>query len=61
MNKNFAYLIGVFLGDGTICSDERTFCLQAIDKDFVVIGKSYEINNGLTCKFLAYDITGVWS
>jgi len=33
----------------------------AIDKDFVVIGKSYEINNGLTCKFLAYDITGVWS
>ena len=33
----------------------------AIDKDFVVIGKSYEINNGLTCKFLAYDITGVWT
>ena len=34
MNKNLAYIIGVFLGDGTICSDKRTFCLQTIDKDF---------------------------
>jgi len=34
MNKNLAYIIGVFLGDGTICSDKRTFNLQVIDKDF---------------------------
>lgn len=34
MNKNLAYIIGVFLGDGTICSDKRTFCLQTIDRDF---------------------------
>lgn len=34
MNKNLAYLIGVFLGDGSICSNKRTFNLQVIDKDF---------------------------
>jgi len=34
MNKNLAYIIGVFLGDGTICYDKRTFGLQVIDKDF---------------------------
>lgn len=37
MNKNLAYIVGVFLGDGTICSDNRTFNLQSIDKDFVMI------------------------
>lgn len=35
MTKQLAYIIGVFLGDGTICSNGRTFNLQAIDKDFV--------------------------
>lgn len=35
MTKNQAYLIGVYLGDGSIASDQRTFTLQAIDKDFV--------------------------
>ena len=35
MNKNLAYVLGVFLGDGSICSDKRTFMLQAIDLDFV--------------------------
>ncbi len=35
MNKNLAYILGVFLGDGSICSDKRTFMLQAIDHDFV--------------------------
>jgi hypothetical protein len=34
MNKNLAYLIGVFLGDGYIAHD-RSFGLQTIDKDFV--------------------------
>ncbi len=33
MNKNLAYLIGVFLGDGSI--KNRSFILQAIDKDFI--------------------------
>jgi len=35
MNKSLAYIIGSFLGDGSIASDKRTFTLQAIDKDFV--------------------------
>jgi hypothetical protein len=35
MNKKLAYILGVFLGDGSICSDKRTFALQAIDLDFV--------------------------
>lgn len=35
MTKRYAYLLGVFLGDGSIGSDGRTFCLQAIDKDFI--------------------------
>ena len=34
MTKNLAYLVGVFLGDGSICNDKRTFNLQVIDKDF---------------------------
>ena len=29
-----AYVIGVFLGDGSVGTDKRTFCLQSIDKDF---------------------------
>jgi DNA-binding transcriptional regulator WhiA len=36
MNKNLAYLIGVFLGDGSISNGTggKTFSLQVIDKDF---------------------------
>ena len=34
MKKQIAYIIGVFLGDGSISSDNRTFCLQTIDEDF---------------------------
>lgn len=34
-NKDQAYVIGVFLGDGSIDKSTRTFCLQAIDEDFV--------------------------
>lgn len=30
-----AYIIGVYLGDGSIGTNKRTFCLQTIDKDFV--------------------------
>jgi len=33
MTKEFAYLLGVFLGDGSIAQN-RTFELQTIDKDF---------------------------
>lgn len=32
-----AYIIGVYLGDGSIGTDKRTFCLQSIDKDFCEI------------------------
>jgi hypothetical protein len=35
MTKWYAYLLGVYLGDGSIQTDGRTFCLQAIDRDFV--------------------------
>jgi hypothetical protein len=34
MEKNLAYVIGVFLGDGSVGSKEKTFCLQTIDRDF---------------------------
>lgn len=34
ITKDYAYIIGVFLGDGSIGTDKRTFCLQSIDKDF---------------------------
>lgn len=34
MNKNLAYILGVFLGDGSIDKSNRTFTLQTIDKDF---------------------------
>jgi len=40
MTKDLAYLIGVFLGDGSVQSDGRTFCLQTIDKDFAEACKS---------------------
>lgn len=34
MNKRLAYIIGVFLGDGSIDKKQNTFCLQVIDEDF---------------------------
>lgn len=33
----------------------------AVDAEFEIIGKSYEWRDGLVCKFLAYDLTGVWA
>ncbi len=35
ITKKEAYLLGVFLGDGSVDIHKRTFTLQAIDKDFV--------------------------
>lgn len=35
ISKDLAYILGVFLGDGSITSQGYSFCLQAIDKDFV--------------------------
>lgn len=35
ISKDFAYILGVFLGDGSITSEGYAFSLQAIDKDFV--------------------------
>lgn len=34
VNKELAYIIGVYLGDGSIDKSVRTFCLQTIDRDF---------------------------
>lgn len=36
MNKNLAYIIGVFIGDGSVLQN-KMFNLQSIDKDFVDI------------------------
>ena len=35
MNKDLAYIVGVFLGDGSAIG--RTFSLQTIDVDFAVM------------------------
>jgi len=34
MNEDLAYVLGVYLGDGSITSNGRAFTLQVIDKDF---------------------------
>lgn len=34
MNKNLAYIVGSFLGDGSVDKSNRTFTLQTIDRDF---------------------------
>ena len=50
---------GLVLQIGDLIHVESLY--PAVDANFEIIGKSYEYSNGLTCKFLAYELTGVWT
>jgi len=61
MTKDLAYIIGIYLGDGSVMSDGRTFCLQTIDKDFAEACsnsiKSLTTNSVRTVNILRLTVT----